>query len=145
MSNAAEFMTCQIPDRSGLPSAVRGMDADAWPWTRATAGIITASVTRTRNEWNRSPMNPPFCGRMRGHTVAPERRAQQGRAEPKAMPPPRDAMPDAVVMRLDDSSASCLVRELDESLIGDRAHEILFHCSSGRHRRVASARAFPVG
>jgi len=56
-----------------------------------------------------------------------------------------DAMPDAVVMRLDDSGASCLVGELDESLIGDRAHEILFHCSSGRHRRVASARAFPVG
>ena len=31
MSHAAVFRTCQIPDRSGLPSAVRGMAVAAGP------------------------------------------------------------------------------------------------------------------
>jgi hypothetical protein len=33
-----------------------------------------------------------------------------------------DAMSDAVVVRLDDSGASALVHELDETLVNDRAH-----------------------
>ena len=38
-----------------------------------------------------------------------------------------DTTPDAVVMRFDDSSASAFVDELDESLVTDRAHEVVIH------------------
>jgi hypothetical protein len=38
-----------------------------------------------------------------------------------------DAMPDSVVVRLHDSGPSSLVDKLDETLVNDRAHEIVIH------------------
>src|SRR6266404_8541777 len=45
MSHAALFIACQMPERSGLPSAVRGRPGDDWPpATSATeAQMIAAS------------------------------------------------------------------------------------------------------
>jgi hypothetical protein len=39
-----------------------------------------------------------------------------------------EATSDPVVVRLDDSGASGFVDELDETLVTDRAHEIVIHC-----------------
>ena len=38
-----------------------------------------------------------------------------------------DAMSDPVVVRLSDSSVSAFVNELDETFVGNRAHEIVIH------------------
>src|SRR5688572_27385424 len=51
MFQAAVFSTCQIPDRSGLPSAVRGREPAAavgvWAGTRFIESHATPSSTRT--------------------------------------------------------------------------------------------------
>jgi hypothetical protein len=41
-----------------------------------------------------------------------------------------DATMDSVVVRLDDTGASGFVDELDETLVNNRAHEIVIHASS---------------
>jgi hypothetical protein len=38
-----------------------------------------------------------------------------------------DAMPDAVVVRLDDANASGFVDEFDETRVNDRTYEIVVH------------------
>jgi hypothetical protein len=47
-----------------------------------------------------------------------------------------DATSDPVVVRLNDSGSSAFIDELDETLINDRAHEIVIHGSRVFSRKV---------
>src|SRR6476646_3337069 len=63
MSHAAVFITCQIPDKSGLPSAVRGIDDPGWAARcRASAAdkeIRNDVTARTRTGESRGRTDPP--------------------------------------------------------------------------------------
>jgi hypothetical protein len=61
MFQFAEVMTCQKPERSGLPSEVRGIAEVEAAWPKSAAGTqkTTAAIAACRMKQSTSLENPP--------------------------------------------------------------------------------------